>query len=754
MSLTSPLLMMTTTKADATGHPFIYDLFVLLMLAPVLWAPALLAGEQARPVVGLVFSGGGARGMAHVGVLRALEEMQVPVDLVVGTSAGSAVAAVYATGMEVDDIEQRFLALDWLSSFRDDPGRAYKPVRRKQNDWRLPLVPGVGVDAEGFHVGGGLISGQNLGFILNELTRNGALTDDFDKLPIPFRAVATDLETGAEVVIDHGNLAEAIRASMSIPGVYAPVERGGLLLVDGGVANNLPVSVAREMGADIVIAVDITDPLMTSEDMLEAFSVVGQLTTLLTRRNTEEQLALLGDRDVLIRPDLQGYGSADFYDASALFELGASAAREHAVKLSQLSVPDEAWEHYRRKLSADPWQPEPIARIEFRQGERLAGDFLRERIRQQPGETLDIDQLETDLKRIYGLGYYESVTWSLSPSEAGPVLVIQTREKSWGPNYLSFGLNYEDNFDGDARFNLAAGLRMTELNQLGAEWHTGVQLGTQPWLRTQWYQPLGYGYDQFAVMGLEYSRDDYSIYDTGQRIAEIDVTSRQLDIALGTELGGNAEARLGYVRGVARVEDNIGAPIAPTRDVQQGYISLQLVHDSLSDAFYPKSGAFAGIRGRAERPAFGSDRNFDAVRAMVLGTGSWNRFNLTGLAWARKITRGEGGLENLARLGGFRQLSAYAPGEITGNDAALLSVYARREFGGPVVPWFAGFGFETGNAWESMDDARWSAMVRSWSLFAGVDTFLGPVQLSGAYNNEDEWTAYLNIGFSFTQLFY
>lgn len=752
MSPTFPSPMMTRIKTEPSSHVTIC--LFLFCLAPLLWAPAAFAQQTDRPTVGLVLSGGGAKGMAHVGVLRVLEEMRVPVDLVVGTSAGSAVAALYATGMPVAEIERRFLELDWLSSFRDDPGRVYKPVRRKQNDWRLPLVPGLGVSTEGLHLGGGLIAGQNLGFILNELTGNASLVNNFDELPIPFRAVATDLETGEEVVIRQGNLAEAIRASMSIPAVYAPVERNGQLLVDGGVANNLPVSVARDMGADVVIAVDITDPLLTSEDIQEAFSVVGQLTTLLTRRNTEDQLARLTDKDILIRPDLEGYGSADFYDGLVLFELGATEARAHAVALNRLSVSAQRWHEHRQKLSVGQWQPGPVSRIEFRQDSRLSGDFLGERIRQQPGEMLEVEQLEADLKRIYGLGYYESVTWSLAPSEQGPVLIIQAREKSWGPNYLSFGLNYEDNFDGDTRFNLAAGLRMTELNRLGAEWQTGVQLGTQPWIRTQWYQPLGYGYDQFAVAGLQYNRDDYSIYDHGERVAEIDVTFRQADLAIGAELGGNAEVRLTYVRGVATVENNIGAQVAPNDDIHRGYASVQLVHDSLNDAFYPISGAFAGVRGRVERDDLGSDRNFDSAEGMLLGTGSWQRYNLTGLIWGRKITRGDPGLENQARLGGFRQLSAYAPGEITGNDAALASVYARREFGGPVVPWFTGVGLETGNAWESMSDARWSDMVRSYSVFAGVDTFLGPVQLSASYNNEDNWTAYLNIGFSFTQLFY
>jgi NTE family protein len=201
---------------------------VLLAVVLAAFVTAEVSASE-RPKVALVFSGGGAKGMAHVGVLRVLEEIRVPVDMVVGTSAGSAVGALYASGMSVKDIEARFINLDWLSSFRDDPGRVFKPVRRKRQDWRFPLTPGIGVSAEGLELGGGIIAGQNLGFILNELTRDAALIDDFDELPIPFRAVATDLETGEAVVIGDGNLSEAIRASMSVPGVYAPVSRNGRL---------------------------------------------------------------------------------------------------------------------------------------------------------------------------------------------------------------------------------------------------------------------------------------------------------------------------------------------------------------------------------------------------------------------------------------------------------------------------------------------------------------------------------------------
>lgn len=708
-----------------------------------------------RPKVGLVLSGGGAKGMAHVGVLRVLEEMHIPVDMVVGTSAGSAVGALYASGMSVAEIEQRFIDMDWLSSFRDDPGRAYKPVRRKQGEWRFPVTPGIGVSMEGLHLGAGIIAGQNLGFILNELTRNVALVEDFDRLPIPFRAVATNLENGNMVVLDSGNLATAIRASMSIPGVYAPVSLDGRLLVDGGVANNLPVSVARDMGADVIIAVDITSVLMGPEQLREAFSVFGQLTTIMTRRNTDQQLDLLGDDDVLIRPDLEGHGSADFFNPPVLFELGASSARTHAVELNSLSVANEAWQAYRSRLASADYRAGPIVDIHIEHDRRLGREFLRERIRQKTGEPLNVGRLEADLKRIYGLGYYETVSYSQSPAEGGTRLTVKVQEKSWGPSYLSFGLNYEDNFDGDTRFNLASSLRVTELNELGAEWQSGVQLGTEPHIRTQWYQPLDYGYERFLVAGAEYSRDTLSVYDAGgDRVAELDVAFRQADLGLGMELGGNAEVRLTYARGYARVDKQVGAVAAPEGAIHQGNVTLQLVHDSLDDAFFPRDGAFAGLRGRVEREAMGSDRHFDSMTGMALGTGSWNDFTLTGLLYVHAVTRGDPGIENAIRLGGFRRLSAYAPGQITGDSAAMASVYASQAFGGPITPWFAGMGLEAGNAWASLRDASWNRTVKSWSAFAGLDTFLGPVQVAAAYNNKDNWAAYLNIGFSFTQLFY
>lgn len=733
-------------------------LAALLLLCLALNASAQSSPDaKDRPIVALVLSGGGAKGMAHVGVLRVLEEMRIPVDIVVGTSAGSAVAALYALGMDVNEIEDRFVEMDWLSSFQDSPGRAYKPVRRKIDDWRYPVDPGIGLGPTGISVGRGLVAGQNLGFILSELTRRAALVRDFDELPIRFRAVATDLETGEEVVIRDGALAEAIRASMSIPGVYAPMEIDGRLLVDGGIANNLPISVAQDMGADVVIAVDISDALLEGEKLTGALSVVGQLTTLMTRRNVDDQLERLDGKDVLIRPRLEGLTSADFFDATEIIEAGATAARNKAVGLNRLRVDPVTWADYQRERHHDRFTPELITDIKIDHDSRLSREFLRSRIRQKPGEPLDVDQLEDDLRRIYGLGYYETVTYSLVPSESdqeGSDLVIEVQEKTWGPNYLRFGLSYEDNFESDTRFNIAGSYQMTELNALGAEWTTGVQLGTEPYVRTEWFQPLDYGYRRFLLSGADYQRDSFSVFnDEGDRVGEVEVEEYAVDLSLGLELGAEGEVRAGYRRGVASVDDVLGDSSLADSEVEQGAWTLQMTFDTLNDPFLPSSGAFFGLNGRFERPDLGSDRHFDRTTLLAAKAAEFGRNVVVGQVFVSAVTKGDAGVENYVSLGGFRRLSAYARGEVTGPDAGLLNVYAYRRFGGPFVPYFAGFSYETGNAWQNVSAASWGDLIHSWSLFAGVDTFLGPVQLSTAYADDEHWTVFLTVGYSLESLF-
>ena len=287
---------------------------VLLLVLAALWtAPVALATESGRPRIGLALGGGGARGIAHIGVLKRLEEMRVPVDCIAGTSMGSIIGGLYASGMSLDQMSATLQDIDWPQIFTDGPPRADLPFRVKEEQ-RVLLNAEVGLKQGKVQLPKGLLEGQNLLLLLEELSLPAASVHDFDKLRIPYRAVAADLATGEAVVLGSGELAKAMRASMSIPSALVPVELNGKILVDGGVANNVPVNVARELcRPDVIIAVNVGAPLAPADQLTSVLSVTEQLTNFLTVGNTNQQLRTLGRKDVLIVPEPVSYTHLDVY---------------------------------------------------------------------------------------------------------------------------------------------------------------------------------------------------------------------------------------------------------------------------------------------------------------------------------------------------------------------------------------------------------------------------------------------------------
>ena len=268
-----------------------------------------------------MLGGGGARGAAHIGVLQVLEEMRIPVDYVAGTSMGSIVGGLYASGMSTDDIEREVLAMDWDDLFKDNPTRKQRSFRRKSDDRIYAFEAKPGFNDGQIELPLAFIRGQKLDLALNRLMLPIVDVTDFDDLPIPFRAIATDIETGGEVVLGTGSLPKAIRASMAVPAAFDPVEIDGKLLVDGGLANNVPVSVARDMGADIIIAVDVGSGLLKREQITNALAITGQLANFLFLLNTRQQLESLGPKDVLIIPELGDIGGGSFDRAAETINL-------------------------------------------------------------------------------------------------------------------------------------------------------------------------------------------------------------------------------------------------------------------------------------------------------------------------------------------------------------------------------------------------------------------------------------------------
>src|ERR1700723_4286678 len=314
-------------------------------------APAAPPAEV-RPRICLVLSGGGARGMAHIGVLKVLEELKVPIDCIAGTSMGAVVGGLYASGMSAAQIDTTMRWVDWQEAFRDLPPRRDLAFRRKQDDRNFLVDLPLGLKHGKILLPKGFIQGQKLQETLRQLTLPFSNSTDFDRLPTPFRAVSTDLETGDAVLLDKGDLSIAMRASISAPGVFAPVDYEGRLLVDGGLADNLPIDVARAMNADILIVSDVSFPLHDRAQLDSALSISNQMLAILLRKDSDRQKSTLGPKDVLIEPNLGLTPATDFTAAVSVISRGEDAARAATAALEAYGVGDTAYREYLARRGA------------------------------------------------------------------------------------------------------------------------------------------------------------------------------------------------------------------------------------------------------------------------------------------------------------------------------------------------------------------------------------------------------------------
>jgi len=709
--------------------------------------------KNKRPIVGLVLSGGGAKGLAHVGVLKVLEEMKIPVDIIVGTSAGASVGGLYAMGIPLGELEDRFHVLNWDKGMTDESPRDNRSFRRKQDDFDFATDLVLGVGADGVKFRKGLIQGQQLMLILGDLSQQGAHIESYDDFPIRYRAVATDIETGEAVAIDKGNLALAFRASMSIPGAFPPVEYENHLLVDGGMSANLPVSLARELGAEVIIAVDISSPLLKGDDVNSMGGVIEQLTNLLTRKNVVEEINTLTKQDILLVPDLEGASSGDFGRSDEMVEMGATTTRNEVLALKKLSVSDEQWAAYEIKRQQNLVSSQYIDRIELINQSSIANEFLSYRIRQSEQAVLDLEALKEDINDIYGLGYFELVTYDIVNIKGENVLVIKAVEKSWGPDYLRFGLNFEENFKDNTRFNLAVHYDQTAINTLGAEWQTSFQIGSHSFIQTEFYQPLSYVSPYFVTIGGGVEQRELNVYIDSKRVAEWQITESLLDVGFGRDFGNDAELRFIYEVGRASADLDVGS-INPRRESADiGSLIGQFTYDSLDNLFLPHEGGYSQLSWEASREQLSGSYDYDRLSAAWGGAYSYERYTIIGWLRATAVINDKTSESDLATMGGLFNLSGYGRDEIIGKDSGLAGLMAYREFGGPFIPYMLGFSYEAGNAWLSASEASLDDVLDSSTVFVGSDTPLGPIILAASYGDSEHKAIYFTIGYDLFNLF-
>ena len=735
------------------ARPSVFALLIfistLLMLSIVSTAEAV----QDRPRIGLVLGGGGARGMAHVGVLKVLEEMRIPIDCIAGTSMGSIIGGLYASGMTLDDMEKTLASINWPEVFRDGPPRADLPFRTKQEQ-RVLLSATVGLNRDGVQLPKGLLEGQNLLLLLEKLSLPAASIRDFDKLRIPYRAVATDLATGEPVVLGSGELALAMRASMSIPSALVPVRLDGKLLVDGGVSNNLPIDVVRKLcRPEVIIAVDVGAPLAPDSELSSVLSVTNQLTTILTVRNVVEQIRTLGKKDILITPNLHDVSSLSFDRSPEAVHFGTIAAQGRQSDLSRLSVSPAAYQAYLAALPPAPGSEEQpvIDFIRISNSTRLSDQVIQQQLRIQPGDRLDPQKLNRNLNEIYGMGNFQRVTYTLIEENGKTGLVVDTVPNDIGTDTLQFGLLLGADFKGNSEFDISAAYTMSELNSLGGQWRNFLQLGGNIALTSDFYQPLDADQEYFINPYLRYERYNLDLFNEayGQSTSfRVRRTQIGLDVGRNLERWGRLSLGLGYSSG--ENELRIGQPSGYEGRFNDSGYSISWQMDTLDNLNFPTSGYAGNLTFRDSLTALGADRSFSTLRFSLAHAYTWGQYSVIPRVRLAGRTSGEMGVENLFLLGGFLNLSGYQLGQISGEYIALGQlIYMYRLDNASAaftIPLFAGGSLEMGGAWNDSEDISVDSLIPAGSLFLGVDTPLGPFYLAGGLAEGGNASIYMLLG--------
>lgn len=709
-----------------------------------------------RPRIGLVLSGGGARGAAHVGVIRELEAMHIPVDAVAGTSMGAVVGGLYAAGLSGDEIEQVFRTLDWPELIRDRVPRRDLVYRRKQDDRNILARGALGVRmGEGVVLPLGLIQGQKITQVLRTATLRVADVHDFDRLPTPFRALATDLETGEPAVLRSGDLATVLRASMSAPGVLAPVEIDGRLLVDGGLVDNLPVSLAREMNVDVLIVVDVSFPLSRRDDLETPLDVTNQMIGIMVRRRTLETRAGLDPHDVLIEPDLGRMTALDFGRVPQVMTAGATAAARAEERLRALALPDAQYAEYvaARARPKDPSvqvafvRPGPKSESEAKLIDTVFGDLA--------GAPLDTAEMQRRMTRQYGLDRYEFVDYRVVRDDTRQGLELDLRRKSWGPNYLRLGVGVENDMEGGATANAGARLLLTELNPLQAEWLTDVQLGEEPRFATEFFQPLSLRHSFFVAPGYRYELNTLQVVEDGERVARYRIRESAFSLAVGAELSNWGEVRVGLRRGDGSSHVLIGDPSLPADSFDIGGAYLQFGYDRLDSASFPKDGQAFRASWFADRESLGSTTDADIVSASWQFARTSNRNSLVfSVDAGSALDDHVNSPQELFTLGGFLDLSGLPPDSLAGTQygiarAILFRKISRGGTGFFEFPAYLGFSLEAGNVWQRRRDVDLGDLQTGGSIFLGAESPFGPVYLATGLAEGGEKAFYLYLGKTF-----
>jgi len=747
--------METSTRMILTWRTLVV-VWILIAITPLQArsgdGPVAQPAAQQRPRIGVAFGGGSARGLAHVGVVRWFEEHRIPIDLIAGTSMGGLIGGGVAAGMTSGELAAMLEGVNWDEMFGFSPFR-YKNVRRKEDARAYPSRIELGIKS-GLALPIALNNGQQVDFLLARIAGAYGSVSSFDELPTPFRAIAVDLVTAQQVVLDNGSLASALRATMSLPGIFPPVERDGKVLVDGGAMNNVPADVVRRMGADVVIAINVGYMGDTRTINRSILGLMNQTIDVMMQATTRTSMTAA---DIVINPPLQGFASLDWRRSPELAAEGYRAAEAMKDRLLPLAVDESQWTAYleaRRARRKTAWPAPQFVSVvgavpsDRARMESLLAPFVGE-------QTLDVQKLETTLETFAGLDRYETVGWELDENGGRPGLRVEARPKSHAPPFLMLGVSLQNTTTDEFAFQLSARYLAFDVFGSGSELRMDGTAGAEPSVFAELYRP--FGRTPLFVVGTAGARRE-----TLSFVSEDIVTARYnedrvgVGLAVGANLGRDSDVRLGVWMGDLSANVQAGNPGLPALNGRENRARLAWRFDGQDSTVAPSSGIRATARldhileSPDVPPEFITDRSNDDVTQFELRSSVfWSvlRRDRVFLAGGTGTTWGHPFPTEQFQLGAPLRLGAYDNGEFRGDHYAVVTAgYLRAvsrlpDFLGGSI--YLGGWLENGSAFDDIDSARFHSNA---SVGALADTILGPVIVGTSFDFQGAWRYYIGIG--------
>jgi len=699
----------------------------------------------------VAFGGGSAHGLAHVGVIRWLEEHHVPIDLAAGTSMGALAAGFFATGMPAAELETLLDDMDWNAVFAASTFQ-FKNVRRKSDARSFPTRMAFGLKG-GLSAPTSPNTGQQIDLLLNRIAAPYYAVASFDDLPTPLRVVAVDLLTAKPIVLDRGSLALSMRASMSFPGIFPPVQMDGRVLVDGGVMNNLPADVVRDMGAAHVIAVNVNDLADRQTVNYSVFGLMGAALDAMMRSNTRTTMAAA---DVIINVTTVGFSSTDYSRSAALIEEGYKSAEAAREQLLPFAVSDAEWARWiahrraaRRSANLSPASVEVrgLATADARRLERLLAHHI--------GQPLDPPAIERDLEQLSALDRYQLISWHLvKTADGAPGLAVQATAKPNEPPSLMFGLNVENTTSDQFLVSLASRYLAFDTLGSGSELRLDANAGSNPGAAASLHVPFAGAI--FITPYGSLTKRTFSIVDSGSDLAQYGQTAWETGLDVGVNLGRNSDLRVGASVGHLAARVRIGDPALPQFRGRRTLAYARWRLDTQDRAVVPTQGLLARATYRhfigagATGPDSGERSSTGTDQLSAEANQFWtvkNHHRLFVLAGGGASWRDRPLVVDRFELGSPMHLGAYSAGDLAGDHYLIATAGYLRELtrlpeflGGPM---YAGAWLEAGDAFDDRQKLAWRTNVTTGFV---MDTFAGPLLLAASYGSGTRWRAYVSIG--------